>query len=218
MFIDHAGLMFPEVFGLPGGTNVFRVIGRLAFPIFVFLLAEGFRHTKSPARFLARLGAFAVISEIPYDLAFNAEINFFADTNIFYTLFLGGAAIFVYENLRGVYISALPVLFFMWAAVLLGADYGAEGVLFIFLMYAVAPITPRLAVMAVFCVLQHWFIFERLWLGLPVRAIQWWLIPATLAAVPLVALYNKKRGAKAKWLFYAAYPLHLLIFTLLAPS
>ena len=103
MIIDHMGVVFPHYFGLE-----FRVIGRVAFPIFVFLLAEGFRHTRSPAKFLVRLGIFAIISEPFFDLALRADlraaeyvnlqflmdnINFLANTNIFYTLFLGGVAI-----------------------------------------------------------------------------------------------------------------------------
>ena len=103
MIIDHMGSVFPQYFGLE-----FRVIGRVAFPIFVYLLAEGFKHTRSPYKFLVRLGIFAMISEPFFDLALRVDwqvadyadmrylldhINFFASTNIFYTLFLGGVAI-----------------------------------------------------------------------------------------------------------------------------
>ena len=103
MIIDHTGAVFPHYFGLE-----FRVIGRIAFPIFVYLLAEGFRHTRSPYKFLVRLGIFAIISEPFFDLALRSDlqaveyvslqfimdnINFFAYTNIFYTLFFGGVAI-----------------------------------------------------------------------------------------------------------------------------
>ena len=109
MFIDHLGVVFPERFGLE-----FRVAGRLAFPIFAFLLAEGFRHTRSPQKYLARLGIFALVSEPVFDLAQNADwqgmerfglrfaldsVNFFADTNIFYTLFLAGIAVCCFDYL-----------------------------------------------------------------------------------------------------------------------
>ena len=94
MIIDHIGAVFPDTISI-----WFRVVGRLAFPIFVFLLAEGFRHTKSSRRFLIRLGFFAIISEPVFDLAFNNGIDFFADTNIFYTLFLGGVAICAFSRI-----------------------------------------------------------------------------------------------------------------------
>ena len=107
MFIDHTGAVFPEHFGLG-----FRVVGRLAFPIFVFLLAEGFRHTRNPYNFLARLGVFAIVSEPFFDLALHTtlhghetfsfrflldNVNFLSSTNIFYTLFFGGVAIMAYR-------------------------------------------------------------------------------------------------------------------------
>jgi hypothetical protein len=63
MLIDHLGAVIPEVFGFaPHDVNVFRVIGRVAFPIFVYLVADGFRRTQNPGWFLLRLGLFAVIS------------------------------------------------------------------------------------------------------------------------------------------------------------
>ena len=194
MLIDHVGVF--------GGPDFFRLIGRLAFPIFVYLLAEGFRHTKSPEQFLARLLAFAVISEIPFDIAFNERIDFFADTNIFYTLFLGGAAITVYRAMKKFHgeeiVAVFAALGFAWLAEIFGADYGAFGVAFIFLMY-VTPTKLRLATMAIMCILGNSGVF----------------ILAALASVLPVAFYNGNRGLKLKWLFYTAYPVHLLVLTFL---
>ena len=239
MLIDHAGAIMPEAFSFaPYGANIFRVIGRVAFPIFVYLIAEGFRHTKSPWKFLVRLGAFAIISEIPYDIAFNNGVNFLANTNIFYTLFLGGTAIFAWETLikiekddneheeqhrasklrevlatARIYIVAIvPLLGAMWLAELLTADYGAYGVLFIFIMYIIRPMKWRLAAMVVLCVWQHVWILEHVFAGGYVPMIHWLMFPATLLPVILFALYNGKRGPGLKWLFYLAYPVHLLIF------
>ena len=95
MLIDHIAVAFPDTFPL-----WFRAVGRLAWPIFAYFLAEGFRHTKAREKFLMRLLAFAVISEIPYDLVMGNAVNFAANTNIFYTLFLGGMAICLYERLK----------------------------------------------------------------------------------------------------------------------
>ena len=95
MVTDHATVAFPDVFPL-----WFRAVGRLAMPIFVYLLAEGFRHTKAREKFLVRLLVFALISEIPYDLVMGNAVNFAANTNIFYTLFLGGMAICLHERLK----------------------------------------------------------------------------------------------------------------------
>jgi len=77
MLTDHLTIVFPGTFPF-----WFRGIGRLAWPIFAFFLAEGFRHTKAPGKFLMRLFVFALVSEIPYDIAMSNSIDFFADTNI----------------------------------------------------------------------------------------------------------------------------------------
>ncbi|MCL2197362.1 MAG: conjugal transfer protein TraX [Defluviitaleaceae bacterium] len=214
MLIDHVGAVFFT------DLIVLRVIGRIAFPIFVYLIAEGFRHTRSPWRFLARLGAFAIISEIPFDLAFNDGINFFADTNIFYTLFLGGLAIVAYETLKNkmVIVSFVPTLVCMALAVLLSADYGAYGVFFVFCMYIIKNFRWRLASMVLLCIWQHqgmifWGI-NRSFAYIPTMHLL--MIPATLIPVALIAFYNGKRGRGLKWFFYIAYPLHLLVFGLIA--
>lgn len=102
MIIDHAGAVF-----FPG-TGLFRTIGRIAFPIYAFLIAEGCRHTRNRRRYLMGLGLFALVSEIPFDLAFGdilvgeklPRVDFLRHTNVFFTLFFAVAAIHIYETLR----------------------------------------------------------------------------------------------------------------------
>jgi len=220
MLVDHIGGTFPQYFG-----TEFRVIGRIAFPIFVFLVAEGFRHTKSPVKFLTRLFVFAIISEPFYDMALRgatsfSEVNFLANTNIFYTLFLGGLAITIHKwaNQQQIVVKILatvvPLLACMWIANRLTTDYGAIGVLLIFMLFWVKHKGVRLAVLAVLSLRQFEWIFRRVMdFGVDgILDIMWWmLIPATLVGVLLVAFYNGKRGRGLKWFFYVAYPAHLAI-------
>ena len=252
MIIDHTGAVFPQYFGLE-----FRVIGRIAFPIFVFLLAEGFRHTRSPHKFLLRLGIFAIISEPFFDLALRTDwqgvqhlslqilaenINFFANTNIFYTLFFGGVAICGFKHIvkcieaknasmekekastltrwynldSAIAFGLIVASLFM--AEILTTDYASYGVMFILAMYVITNKNIRLAVMAFMCVWQHshiiWFILHGY--GNLLDPLHIMMIPATLVPVLLVAFYNGKRGPGFKMFFYAAYPAHLAVLFLIA--
>jgi len=259
MVIDHTGAAFPDSTPLE-----FRVIGRLTFPIFVYLLAEGFRYTRDSRKYLLRLFAFALISQPFYDWAVTRtsntsivyspwQVDFFNYTNIFYTLFLGGMAIYLYQwlgreiaillcgdpnknpdtrfsnrkepgalpicldSLIIAVIAALPAIGLMWIADFLSTDYAAYGVLFIFIMYAVN--TPKWLMLAVFTVmnvLQHRGLFAFFLDSMPIPIQFYWMIPATLLTVPMIAIYNKKRGPSLKWLFYIAYPGHLAVLAGLA--
>ncbi|MCL2372318.1 MAG: conjugal transfer protein TraX [Defluviitaleaceae bacterium] len=226
MVIDHTGAaLFPyqEFF-------VLRVIGRVAFPIFVYLVAEGFRHTKSPGWFLARLGAFAIISEPFFDWTLRRAdipwgVDFFNNTNIFYTLFLGGLAITLYKiaDEKMWLLTPLPVVAAAWLARWFSTDYAAYGVVFIFAMYWFKDFNKRVAAMVLLCLWQQRWVVQaalRYWLldvpyARAVDTLELMLIPATLVGVVLVLLYNGKRGPGLKWFFYAAYPAHLAVLLLI---
>ena len=83
MLIDHIGyIFFPRVLWL-------RFIGRCAFPIYAFLLVQGYRHTHSVGKYLGRLALFSILSEVAFDLAFFRSFPYWGDQNVYFTLALG---------------------------------------------------------------------------------------------------------------------------------
>ena len=205
----HAILTWLEEYGvLYYVYTAMRMIGRIAFPIFCFLLIEGFQKTHDVRKYALRLGLFALISEIPFDLAFNAQILEFAYQNVFFTLFLGLLAMIGYDwiwkrrwfsaKVPGtavkLLLSAVVLGFFCFAAEVLKTDYAAIGVICITVMYAFR--RKKAAQIAAGCVA---FVWE---------------ITAPLAFIP-IGFYNGKRGLKLKYIFYLFYPLHLLLIYLI---
>lgn len=131
MVIDHIALYLME-----HGTLLYetmRCIGRIAFPVFAFLIAEGFIHTRSRYRYFFTLLGLAVISEIPWCLLNGAD----GTHNVMFTLALGVATLMVLENL----LQRSLVLGFLWTlgmsglALWLGVDYEWGGILVIVIFY-----------------------------------------------------------------------------------
>ena len=193
MLIDHIGVIFfPEMIS-------FRIIGRISFPIFAFLIVEGFLHTRDIKKYMIRLGTFALISEIPFDMAFHGTILEFGSQNVFFTLFLGVVLLYFYDQQYNNASKIGCVLLILLAGDIFRTDYGAWGILMIFCFYV--------------------FREKRTWQMLSlilINVFAFGLIQAfaALAVIP-ISMYNGKRGISAKYLFYIIYPLHLLILFLI---
>ena len=203
MLIDHIGFMMGRdsilLFTMLGRQvtlyALLRFIGRLAFPIFSFLLVEGYLHTRSRVRYGITLLIFAVLSEIPYDLFRSGVWINWSSQNVFFTLFLGFAGMYAYEKLKDRWFLRVgAILILLVTSYFLRSDYGISGFCFIMLMYALRD-RELLRDVA----------------GIMILGSKW---KAALAFIPL-AFYNGKRGfikgPVAKYAFYLLYPLHLLI-------
>lgn len=185
----------------------FRTIGRIGFPIFCFLLIEGFLHTKNVWKYAFRLFLFCLLSEIPFDLAFRSSFFDMSYQNVFFTLLIGLLAlIFIqmsetkfYENVWLRYLLIIPIsLIFMMAANLLRTDYGGMGVITIIVMYLLRK--NKVMEMAGGCIVLTIMSFME--------------IVSLLTLIP-VHKYNGERGLNLKYIFYAFYPVHLLILYLI---
>ena len=110
MLIDHiaATLLLELIRDGIGGKAlidvywVMRSVGRMAFPIYCFLLVEGFKYTSDRTKYALRLVCFAAISEIPFDMAFNNGKADMSSNNVFFTLFIGLLTIIVIDWIKGV--------------------------------------------------------------------------------------------------------------------
>ena len=223
MLVDHTHIAFPD------STPVwFRAIGRMAFPIFAYLLADSFCHTRSQEKLLLRLFAFAILAEPIYDRFMGNPFNFFSDANIFYTLFLGGVAIYVHSNSQYIvnYFGNSIVYFVVGICVLtgeiIGVDFMGAGVLLIFLLYRIKEIPLKL-IMLVTIMIATQAPFYTLFQMPFTEAIQTGLLKQTIlritaiAVAALLLLFQKQnheahtKSPLAKWVFYIAYPAHMVI-------
>ena len=201
MIIDHYGAIFHE------GVDIYRIIGRLAFPIYCFLLVEGYMHTKDIKKYGIRLFIFALVSEIPFDLAFYGKIEF-GHQNIFFTLLIGLITIYFLDKKEGRFKNnkSLVLSASILAATLLYVDYSFIGIIYILAFYYYKELPKAKRLQKVGLVL----LASNLLAGI--------MQQYSLLALPIIYLYNGELGPKNKvlqMLFYIAYPLHLAIFYLL---
>jgi len=204
MFIDHVGAVVLEYipqFELPAvnaAYYIMRYIGRLAFPIYCFLLVEGYHHTSNRMRYLRDLLIFGLISEIPFEICFMSEPgNGFH--NIFWTLALGLGVMMALDYAKTKYVNAtwmnlLIMVVGAYAAETLGCDYGAIGVLLIFILYQTRNDRAKQSIFGGIAMLYE--------------------VTGPVAFV-LTFFYNGERKIKKyKYAFYAFYPVHLLLLYL----
>lgn len=202
MIIDHVGyLFFPE-------HVVFRIIGRIAFPVFAFFIAEGFLKTKNVNEYLKRLSIFAVISQAPLFFFDRLAGSSGLTLNIFFTLSLGVLTLLLITKIKNLPTKILGVTAILAIAHFGNFSYGIYGILSILGSYlflknrkagtvtlSLLPFleTARLFLVNIFF-LQFFAVFS--------------LIP--------IYFYNGKQGAKiSKWIFYWFYPVHLVILSLI---
>ena len=197
MTCDHVGLqLFPDVLLL-------RIIGRLALPIFAYMIAEGCRYTRNRRKYLLRMASLAAVCQIVYFFAMGSLYQC-----ILVTFSLSICLIYALDRWqergdRGSRLLALGVLvlIFVLSVVLpdflpgFEIDYGLMGVLLPVLIYFGRPV-------------QNYLLAGLILLGFAYGGIQWW----SLAAIPLLAVYNDQRGKyNIGKLFYIYYPLHLVV-------
>lgn len=189
MLIDHIGaILFPQYIG-------FRIIGRIAFPIFAYTLVEGFIYTHDVKKYIFRMGALALLSEIPFDLANFGKVLEFSHQNVFFTLTMGliMLLLFVRANNPLERYSTIIVLFL--CSEFLHTDYSSMGLLMILCFYLFRDRTVlKICSIAIVNIFLMGYVQGF----------------GVLALLP-ICLHNRKQGPKMKGFFYAFYPVHLLL-------
>lgn len=199
--------------------QLMRYIGRMAFPIYCFLLVEGFLHTRSVKKYALRLFLFALISEIPFDLAITGTLWSLDYSNVFFTLVIGLVLIWAlsyverfyefwkekkWDDFLGKMIAMIAggfvaIVLGLFADMMLKTDYGMAGVFAIAVMYLLRQMKEigfTLAIMILSVMSSNTEIL------------------ALLMLYPLMK-YDGTRGKNMKYAFYVFYPAHLLILALL---
>lgn len=188
-----------------------RIIGRIAFPIYCFLLVEGFHYTRNIRGYITRLGIGALLSEIPFDLALSGHIDW-TGSSVMITLLLGCLMMLAMGQVKGLWKIVL-ILPFVLISELLGTDYAGHGIALI-AMLALTKGLPR----------------EKLWRTIGFVVLLWFgpgvqvgpvEIPMELfGLIGLLPMfrYDGRKLTHNKWIqwaFYLFYPVHLLVLWIL---
>lgn len=199
-----------------------RAVGRVSFVLFAFLIVEGFVHTRSREKYLLRLLLFAVVSEIPFDLAFSGKLMDWGGQNIYWTLLIGTLVLMMWEHLGG-YVTGICwtgrilVLAVGCAAAFRGAtDYRFMGVLLILVFYLTRGKSVSLRVLAAGCVMlfgtwgSNYLRYSESYSAAYLFRFSLREMYGLFAFV-LIFLYNGEKGRQLpKPFYYLFYPVHLL--------
>lgn len=206
MFIDHFNkvIIGPKLDGsgiLLTISTIFDIVGRIAFPIFAFMIVEGFMKTRSRTKYLRNLLIFALISEIPYDLFQSVEIINMRSQNVMFSLALGLLMLIVIEKIAEkiknklgfTIISLITALIFAIVAIAISSDYDYHAILVIYVLYIFYDKRLLGRILAYLVIIKE--IYSALGFG-------------------ITLLYNGKKGKQNKLLNYLFYPTHLLVLGL----
>lgn len=210
MFIDHFAFVVLSRMEVAMGGNeellnfahIFRGVGRLAFPLFCFLLVEGFTKTGNALKYLGRMGLFALISEVPFDLAVSLQPFDMGYQSTMVTLFVA-------------LLTMYGVDYFMNSPIAYALKYSGMALCVIGGMYLVDYLRADYGSKAIFCIMVLYLLRNnRLWQALGGAVSFIWERIAPFAFL-FVFLYNGEKGKGHKYFFYIFYPAHLLVLYLI---
>ncbi len=220
MISDHVWATFLSL------GNWMTYLGRLAFPIFAFQLAEGFVHTKNVKKYALRLGIFALISELPFNLFYSSRWFNPYHQNVLFTLLLGLAAMVVLDRMKkektakSIGIGVLLLALLCAASVVTFPDYGFTGFATIVLFYVCRDFPFAWIAQAVGMILIHIVFFEGQVIPFELLGHSFEFPTQGFAVLALIPIwcYAGKKGRSNKFIqygSYAFYPVHMIILYLI---
>lgn len=204
MFLDHIKYANPEF------VNYVTVyMGRIAFPLFAFMITEGYVHTKDLNKYRKRIFLFAIISQIPFVL-FRTLTGDWLALNILFGFSLGLIAISLYDKMENKYLALFIGVFIILIAEPLCIEYGWYAVAMVMVLYIFKKNKIWMSLMYIGIVLLYFFTKGLL------NSSGLDFIICTLISLPIILMYNGKKGIELKWFFYWFYPVHLIIVYLIS--
>ncbi len=203
MLIDHVnnGVVTPLLDGkgvLLHISNLFSILGRIAFPIFIFFIVEGFFKTRNRKKYLFNLVLFGIISEVPFDL-FTSKVFYNPNwNNMMFTLVLCLVTIWIIDEVKdrinNKYLwygmSLVIVMAFGLLAMQLSLDYDYHAIILAYIFY---------------------IFYDRPVLGATIGYVSIIKELYSFLGFAMTITYNGKRGKQNKWINYFFYPVHILI-------
>ena len=220
MLLDHLwGTIIP-------GNQWMTLIGRMAFPIFAFLIVEGFFHTSDLKKYMKRLFIFGLISEIPFNLIYTGSIIFPFHQNVMFTLLLGLLIINEIDKLKNnkeikkKIIPISKIFLFLIISIIGFVDYGVTGVLTIVVFYLFRGFKLAWIGQLISLILLYIVFFEGQSVILNIFNYEYFLPLQSIGVLSLIFiwLYNGEKGKNnklIKYLFYSFYPVHMLVIYLI---
>lgn len=205
MITDHLAVMITEHIPMQV-YYVMRGVGRLAFPIFCFLLVEGFINTKSFGKYFIRVVVFAVLSQIPYNILRYGNIIGGGYFNILFTFSVTLVVLYILarckmNRIKGFLVAFITIVASMTVTYLLNFEYSYKCILLAVLFYYTGRNISYQAVKNVGAVAILYLNCGMVDLAAPLSLF-------------FINAYNGEKGKFPKWFGYVFYPLHLLLFGL----
>lgn len=198
MLFNHIGYVFFD------GAPIFLKIGEIGFPLFAFCIAEGFYYTKNRKKYLINMFIYAVLTELLFDYAFYKKI-YWLHQNVLFTFSMAILLLLIYEYIRKLKMaewikaSIFCVIFitFLLLSTFSLTDHNTYGIVLIFIFYT---LRDKLIIKYILASIMLYISFDYGY---------------ALFSIPILLMYNGKRGLNIKYLFYNFYPMHLFVLAII---